>query len=141
MAEHTSTRASSRRTTPKPAPQIERAGTQTPPKRTTRVTRSQSHDVSDSEDGRKSSKGQKGAKQASPAGTHGPTGQSIPKGRKGKSTNHAKIQQGKEFHVTRHTLYLLRQGYPCLQTRDVLTSQKLAVSFQESCLTHASISD
>ena len=110
MAEHTSTRASSRRTTPQPAPQLERAGTQTPPKRITRITRSQSHDVSDSEDGRKSSKGQKGAKQATPAGTHSATGQSTSKGRKGKSTNHAKNQQGKEFHVTRHTLCLLRQG-------------------------------
>ena len=106
MAERTSTRAGSRRTTPQPAPQIGRAGTQSPPKRTTRTTRSQSRDVSDSEDGRTSSKGQRGAKQATPAGTHSAIGQSTLKGRKGRSTNYAKIQQGKEFHVTRHTLRL-----------------------------------
>ncbi|KAK4691784.1 hypothetical protein P7C71_g5292, partial [Lecanoromycetidae sp. Uapishka_2] len=51
MAERNSTRTASRRTTPQPAPQAAGvAASQSPPKRTTRKTRSQSRDISDSED-------------------------------------------------------------------------------------------
>ena len=138
MAERTSTRAGSRRTTPQPAPQNERAGTQTPPKRTTRITRSQSRDVSDSEDGRKSSKGQRGAKQAIAAGTHGAIGQSALKGRKGRSTDHAKIQQGKEFHVTRHTLCLLSRGLSLSADQKLAhftrASSQLPIELPDSCI-------
>ncbi|KAF6236988.1 hypothetical protein HO173_004867 [Letharia columbiana] len=93
MAERTSRRAGSRRTTPQPAPHTARVGTQSPPKRTTRTTRSQSRDISDSENGRSDSKARRGAKQATPDGTNGAVGQSGSKGRKGRIAKHARAQQ------------------------------------------------
>ena len=140
MAERTSTRAGSRRTTPQPAPQIDRAGTQTSPKRTTRITRSQSRDVSDSEDGRKSSKEQRVAKQATPAGTHGAIGQSALNGRKGRPASHAKIQQGKEFHDTRHTLCLHSPGLSLStdhrRAHFIRASSQLPRALPDSCIDH-----
>ena len=84
MAERTSTRTTSRRTTPQPIPSTARVGaSQSPQKRTTRATRSQSRDISDSDAGRKGVLSRRGAKQGASEGTESSTGQSITKGRKG----------------------------------------------------------
>ena len=99
MAERTSTRAGSRRTTPQPAPQTARARTQSPAKRATRTTRSQSRDISDSEDGRIGLNARRGGKQATPDSTSGAVAQSGSKSRKGRPANHARVQQGKEIHT------------------------------------------
>lgn len=93
MAERTSTRAGSRRTTPQPASQTTPVGTQSSPKRTIRTTRSQSRDISGSEDGRTGLKALRGAKQATPDTTSGAVGQSGSKGRKRGPASHAQIQQ------------------------------------------------
>ena len=99
MAER-STRSGSRRTTPQPAPQSTRVGTQSPPKRTIRITRSQSRGISDSEDGGTGVKLRRGAKQATPDGTNGAVGQSSSKSRKGRPANHSRVQQGMKGHST-----------------------------------------
>lgn len=100
MAERTSTRAGSRRTTPQPASQTTPVGTQSSPKRTIRTTRSQSRDISGSEDGRTGLKALRGAKQATPDTTSGAVGQSGSKGRKRGPASHAQIQQGMKSHTT-----------------------------------------
>ena len=100
MAERTSTRTGSRRSTPQSAPQIAREGTQTPPKRTTRITRSQSHDVSDNEDGKTGLRVRRGAKHATQDGTNGAVRQSGLKSRKGRPANNSGTQQGRRLHKT-----------------------------------------
>ena len=95
MAEHASTRTTSRRTTPQPVPSNARvAASQSPQKRTTRVTRSRSHDISDSDAGRKGASSRRGAKQGASEGTDSPTGNSITKGRKGRPANSSGPLQG-----------------------------------------------
>ena len=100
MAERTSTRAGSRRTTPQPAPPTARVGTQSPPKRITRSTRSQSRDISDNEGLKPDLKARRGAKQATPDRTNGAVGQSGSESRKGMHANHSRIQQGRGTHNT-----------------------------------------
>lgn len=120
MAERTSTRAGSRRTTPQPAPQTARIGTQSPPRRTTRITRSQSHDFSDSEDGKTSSKARKSAKQAIPDGSNGAAEQSGSKSRKGRSVNHTRTQQGRDIQPTNSSCCPRSPG-PVLSTEHIFS--------------------
>lgn len=121
MAERTSTRAGSRRTTPQPAPPTARAGTQSPPKRATRSTRSQSRGISDSEVGRTDLKARRGAKQATPDSTNGAVGQSGSESRKGRPANHARILQGRSIHKT-------VENY-CFAFLNYLSTQKRGTQF------------
>ena len=100
MAERTSTRAGSRRATPQPAPQDASVGIQSPPRQTTRTTRSQSRDISDTEGKRGGTKARKGAKQATPDATNNGIGKSGPQNQKGRSANRARIQQGNAICLT-----------------------------------------
>lgn len=118
MAERTSTRAGSRRTTPQPAPPIARVGTQSPPNRVTRSTRSQSRDISDSEVRRTDLKARRGAKQVSPDSTNGAVGQSGSESRKGRPANHARIQQGRGTHKTDENSCFAFLSYFSTQERD-----------------------
>lgn len=94
MAERT-TRTASRRATPQAAPDAGRvAASQSPPKRTTRETRSRSYDISDSEDGRKGVRARRGAKQVNAKVVDSAAGQSTMRGRKGKTVNGSRALQG-----------------------------------------------
>ena len=95
MTERASTRTTSRRTTPQPVPSTARvAASQSPQKRTTRATRSRSHDISDSDAGRKGASVRRGAKQGASEGTDSSTGKSNTKGRKGRPANKSGPLQG-----------------------------------------------
>ena len=95
MAERTSTRTTSRRTTPQPVPGTARvAASQSPQKRTARATRSQSHDISDSDATRRGASLRRGAKQGAAEGTDSSTGQINTKGRKGRPANKSGPLQG-----------------------------------------------
>ena len=83
MTERTSTRTTSRRTTPQPVPSTTRvAASQSPQKRTARATRSQSHDISDSDATRKGGSLRRGAKQGAAEGTDNSIGKINTKSRK-----------------------------------------------------------
>ena len=95
MAERTSTRITSRRTTPQPVPSTVRvAASQSPQNRTTRATRSRSHDISDTDAGRKGASSRRGAKQGPSEGTDSSAGKSNAKGRKGRPANKSGPLQG-----------------------------------------------
>ena len=95
MAERTSTRTTSRRTTPQPVPGTARvAASQSPQKRITRATRSRSHDISDSDAGGTGASSRRGAKQGASEGTAISTGRSNTKGRKGRPANKPGPLQG-----------------------------------------------
>ena len=99
MAERTSTRTTSRRTTPQPVPSNARvAASQSPQRRTTRATRSQSHDISDSDVGRKGVSSRRGAKQGASEGTENSAGQSVTKGRKGRPAKSGPLQGIMSLH-------------------------------------------
>ena len=103
MAERTSSRAGSRRTTPQPAPQTARAGTQGLPKRIARTTRSQSRDVGDGEEKRTGLETRK-VKQATPDATNDAIGHNGPNRRNGSVENNAQIQQGRATRI--HTVVI-----------------------------------
>jgi len=91
MAERTSTRTASRRSTPQPAAQ---------PAVSTRKTRSQSRDISDSEEARIGMKARPGGKQTLSNGAENRAGQSIPKRMGGRSVNQSRALQGNQISAT-----------------------------------------
>ena len=106
MAERTSTRTTSRRTTPQPVPGTARvAASQSPPKRTTRVTRSQSRDISDSDATRKGASLRRSAKQGAAEGTDSSTGKVNTKGQKGRPANKSASLQG--ILISRNDEYMI----------------------------------
>ena len=137
MAERTARRAGSRRTTPQPAPQTGRVGTHSPPNRTTRITRSQSRDISDSEERRNGFKARKGAEQAIPDATTEAVEQSGPQTRKGRPTNHTRAQQGRVIHP--RNCSASSQSWACLVYKRLFRSihRKPSVWPQDSYFNHA----
>ena len=106
MAERTSTRTTSRRTTPQPVPSTARvAASQSPPKRTAPTTRSQSRDISDSDATRKGASLRRSAKQGAAEGTDSSTGKVNTKGRKGRPANKSGPLQG--ILISKHDEYMI----------------------------------